>query len=82
MEVEFLPGILSLLQSSGVSFLDRMNFQGVPEMGCSIGIRGVDTAGTMGGYATLTPHGTVHRGILTTIMSYDLLIPSQVVMPF
>lgn len=48
VDIEFLPGNLSLL-CGGVSYDKRLNYQGTPEMGSSIGIRGDDGEGTLGG---------------------------------
>ncbi|KAJ5214789.1 hypothetical protein N7468_010468 [Penicillium chermesinum] len=71
IDVEFVPGDLSLLGNSAVSFMGRM--KPTPVMGYSVGIVGQNTAGTLGGWAELTHNGVVHRGFLT---NYHVIRPS------
>lgn len=73
VKVEFFPGSLSLLQSRGTSFADRMNPNGSPVMGDSIGICGEGNAGTLGEYVTLTQNGKAQKGFVT---SYHAVRPS------
>lgn len=55
-------------------FTDRMNHDGLPVMGHSIGIVGEGNAGTIGGCFTLTQNGSLHKGLLT---KYHIVRPSN-----
>lgn len=72
VEVEFLPGNLSLL-GGGVSYEQRVNTGDSPAIRWSVGIRGYDGEENLGGYATLTQDGKVIKGVLT---SYHAVRPS------
>jgi hypothetical protein len=73
-DIEFLPGKLSLLgEGDPVSFKDRIKGPGDIQMGSSIGIRGDDNAGTLGGFVEVTYDGETHRGLLT---NYHVVRPS------
>ncbi|KAJ9195546.1 hypothetical protein DTO021D3_5068 [Paecilomyces variotii] len=89
LQVEFLPGEASPLLASvprslqpeqnanecepSLSQLDKMDRIGRLQRGMSIGLRGVEGGGTMGGFVTLTRGRVIHRGLLT---SYDVVRPS------
>ena len=64
--VEFLTGRLS--HPEGKNLVGKsMLRQGLPgiQMGSSIGIRGDESTGTMGGFLTLKVGGRIHQGFLT-----------------
>lgn len=64
--VEFLTGRLSHSEGKnlvGKSLL-RQDLSGI-QMGSSIGLRGSDSTGTMGGFLTLKVGGRIHQGFLT-----------------
>ncbi|KAJ9316435.1 hypothetical protein DTO271D3_3240 [Paecilomyces variotii] len=89
LQVEFLPGEASPLLTSvprslqpeqdtdegipPLSQLDKMDRIGRLQRGMSIGLRGEEGGGTMGGFVTITRGRVTHRGILT---SYDVVRPS------
>jgi hypothetical protein len=73
-DIEFLPGKLSLLgEGDPVSFKDRVKGPGDIQMGYSIGVRGGNNAGTLGGFVEVTYDGETHRGLLT---NYHVVRPS------
>ncbi|KAJ5836684.1 hypothetical protein N7447_002710 [Penicillium robsamsonii] len=73
-DIEFLPGKLNLLgEGDPVSFKDRVKGHRDIQMGYSIGIRGDNNPGTLGGFVEVTHDGETHRGLLT---NYHVVRPS------
>lgn len=62
--VEFLPGDLCFL-GDATSQYSRMNVDGLPQMGDSIGVVGEKEGGTLGFLATLKVGEEEHRGFIT-----------------
>ncbi|KAJ5343643.1 uncharacterized protein N7506_003467 [Penicillium brevicompactum] len=76
-DVEFLPGGFSVL-NGGIPLTQKVKEE-VPRMGSSIGIQGGRSAGTLGGFVTLTQRDVIHgdvvrRGFLT---DYHVVRPSE-----
>ncbi|CAG7964380.1 unnamed protein product [Penicillium nalgiovense] len=72
-DIEFLPGAMSPLNGGGILFTHNVEEHEVPRMGSSIGIKGDKSAGTLGGFVTLTHGDVVRRGFLT---NYQVVRPS------
>ena len=66
VDVEFLPGALSLLQGPGISLVGDVDREALPIMGSSIGISGDVNAGTFGGYMMLKYDDTNSKGFITS----------------
>ncbi|KAK4917272.1 hypothetical protein LTR66_016952, partial [Elasticomyces elasticus] len=67
-------------QSSTVAFLSRRKSrEEVPRMGSSIGIQGGRSAGTLGGFVTLTQRDVIHGGVVRRgfLTNYHVVRPSE-----
>lgn len=67
IEIEFLPGKCKVLPSEtdGVSYLLRLEDDGLPRMGTSVGVTNSEHGGSLGGFVALKCGDIIRKGFIT-----------------